>query len=124
MQSDFKTVEITDSEILQVLSHPVIQNAFRSGGWIAGGFPRLVGRTILRPHRIDNIGSNKAKLFQHYFENRGDVDFFFRNQNDFENAVTKRAYHQSAFAHNMWLRNREGILSFKVQLVNKFYSLI
>ncbi len=121
MQSDFKTVEITDPEILQVFSHPVIQNAFRRGGWIAGGFPRLVGRTILRPHRLDNIGSNKAKLFQHYFQNRGDVDFFFRNHDDFASAVTKGAYHQSAFAHNMWLHNREGVLSIKVQLVNKFY---
>jgi len=121
MQSDFKTVEITDVETLQVLSHPVVQNAFRSGGWIAGGFPRLVGRTILRPHRLDSISSNKSKLFQFYFQNRGDIDFFFRNHDDFASAVTKGAYHQSAFAHNMWLHNREGVLSLKVQLVNKFY---
>ena len=121
MQSDFKTVEITDLETLQVLSHPVVQNAFRSGGWIAGGFPRLVGRTILRPHRLDSTSSNKSKLFQCYFQNRGDIDFFFRNHDDFASAVTKGAYHQSAFAHNMWLHNREGVLSLKVQLVNKFY---
>jgi len=121
MQSDFKTVEITDLETLQVLSHPVVQNAFRSGGWIAGGFPRLVGRTILRPHHLDSISSNKSKLFQYYFQNRGDIDFFFRNHDDFASAVTKGAYHQSAFAHNMWLHNRDGVLSLKVQLVNKFY---
>ena len=121
MQSDFKTVEITDVETLQVLLHPVVQNAFRSGGWIAGGFPRLVGRTILRPHRLDSTSSNKSKLFQCYFQNRGDIDFFFRNHDDFASAVTKGAYHQSAFAHNMWLHNREGVLSIKVQLVNKFY---
>ena len=121
MQSDFKTVEITDVETLQVLSHPVVQNAFRSGGWIAGGFPRLIGRTILRPHRLDSISSNKSKLFQCYFQNRGDIDFFFRNHDDFASAVTKGLYHQSAFAHNMWLHNREGVLSIKVQLVNKFY---
>jgi hypothetical protein len=89
MQSDFKTVEITDVETLQVLSHPVVQNAFRSGGWIAGGFPRLVGRTILRPHRLDSTSSNKSKLFQCYFQNRGDIDFFFRNHDDFASAVTK-----------------------------------
>ena len=121
MQSDFRTVEITDLETLRVLSHPVVQNAFRSGGWIAGGFPRLIGRTILRPHRLDSISSNKSKLFQCYFQNRGDIDFFFRNHDDFASAVTKGAYHQSAFAHNMWLHNREGVLSLKVQLVNKFY---
>lgn len=121
MQSDFKTVEITDLETLRVLSQPVVQNAFRSGGWIAGGFPRLIGRTILRPHRLDSISSNKSKLFQCYFQNRGDIDFFFRNHDDFASAVTKGAYHQSAFAHNMWLHNREGVLSLKVQLVNKFY---
>ena len=121
MQSDFRTVEITDLETLRVLSHPVVQNAFRSAGWIAGGFPRLIGRTILRPHRLDSISSNKSKLFQCYFQNRGDIDFFFRNHDDFASAVTKGAYHQSAFAHNMWLHNREGVLSLKVQLVNKFY---
>ncbi len=121
MQSDFKTVEITDLETLRVLSHPVVQNAFRSGGWIAGGFPRLIVQTILRPHRLDKISSNKSKLFQCYFHNRGDIDFFFRNHDDFASAVTKGVYHQSAFAHNMWLHNREGVLSLKVQLVNKFY---
>ena len=121
MQSDYKTIEIKDPEVLQVLVHPIVQNAFRSGGWIAGGFPRLVGRTILRPHRLDDIPSNKTKLFQFYFERGGDIDFFFRNDLDFKNAVTKGAYHQSAFAHNMWLHNQQGVLSIKVQLVNKFY---
>lgn len=121
MQSDYETIEIKDPEVLQVLVHPIVQNAFRSGGWIAGGFPRLVGRTILRPHRLDNIPSNKTKLFQFYFERGGDIDFFFRNDLDFKSAVTKGAHHQSAFAYNMWLHNQQGVLSIKVQLVNKFY---
>lgn len=121
MQSGCKTVEITDQEVLQIFANPVIRNAFDHSGWIAGGFPRLVSRTILRSHRLDKVPSNKTKLFQYYFQRGGDIDFFFQNASDFNNAITKRAYHQSAFAHNIWLHNNEGILSVKVQLVNKFY---
>ena len=121
MQSGCKTIEITDQEVLRVFANPVIENAFDHSGWIAGGFPRLVGRTILRSHRLDNVSDNKTKLFQQYFQRGGDIDFFFQNASDFKNAITKGAYHQSAFAHNVWLYNNGGVLSVKVQLVNKFY---
>lgn len=121
MQSGCKNVEITDQEVLQIFANPVIKNAFDHSGWIAGGFPRLVGQTILRPHRLHNVPSNKTKLFQYYFQRGGDIDFFFQDVADFKNAVSKRAFHQSAFAHNVWLHNSEGVLSVKVQLVNKFY---
>ena len=99
MQSGCKTVEITDQEVLQIFANPVIQNAFDHSGWIAGGFPRLVGRTILRPLRLHNVPANKTKLFQYYFLRGGGIDFFFQNASDFKSAITKRDYHQSAFDH-------------------------
>ena len=121
MQSEFKEVEITDPLILDFFKNEVLRNAFEAGGWIAGGFARLVGKQILIPHKFDTQASNRKKLISHYFETRGDIDFFFRNEKDYTLAQTVRAYHKSAFAHNMWLNNSNGVLSIKVQLVNKFF---
>lgn len=121
MQSEFKEVEITDTLILDLFKNEVLRNAFEAGGWIGGGFARLVGKQMLIPHKFDFQESNREKLIGRYFETRGDIDFFFRNEKDYMLAQTVRAYHKSAFAHNVWLNNNNGALSIKVQLVNKFF---
>jgi hypothetical protein len=111
----------------------VMQLAFNSGGWIAGGFPREIFN-LERPSsslEVDKI--DFAQVQENYLSRGGDIDFFFKDEQTAielqENEQIKKSFFAGPF--NFALTGYEfetqtaskklEYITVCVQLVNKFF---
>jgi len=117
-------VEIIDEAVISFLSCPIISKAFSVGGWIAGGFPRIISKFVILEHPLAEKAHHEILndyIFS-YINKGGDVDFFFSNEKSVSNALSSDThYHRSAFANNMWTTSPFEHAYLKIQLVNKFF---
>lgn len=120
MESKYKYIEITNKDCLDFFENSYIKNCFDNGGWIAGGFPRLL--TILFCNQGQNSRTNYHYFLTDYLYNQdGDVDFFFSNKKALEKSMSVISSYNSLYCHNIFINiNKYKEKSIKIQLVEKF----
>lgn len=103
--------------ILNILNQNSTENILDHNMWIAGGFARIVGKSLEMNLPIE-------KLIKYYFlEVNGDIDIFTFDANNIPSLLKKferNAYISEApFAHNLYYRD-DNIHFANIQIVSKF----
>jgi len=101
---------------------------FKSNGWIAGGFGRIIYHFINKNSKYFYSKSSFDTVVKNYSSNGGDIDFFFQKNNihfpkkllydNVKKSVTHISDHSSSFCCNFLFLERT--LTLKVQIVEKF----
>ena len=114
-------------------NNAVMQLAFNSGGWIAGGFPREIFN-LERPS--SSLEVNKIDFIQvkeDYLNRDGDIDFFFKDEQTVialqEQELIKGGFFTGPFnfaltgyeIETQTVDNKVTTNTVRVQLVNKFF---
>lgn len=103
--------------ILNILNQNSNVNILDHDMWIAGGFARIVGKSLEMSLPIQ-------KLLSHYFlETNGDIDIFTFDADNIPSLLTKVQrsgfVSESPFAHNLYYRDDRSYFA-NIQIVSKF----
>ena len=112
-----KLPKFVSRSILNILNQDIEENILDHNMWIAGGFARIVGKSL-------EMNLPVQKLLKHYLlETRGDIDIFTFNADNIPGLLTKMQrvgfVSESPFAHNLYYRNDRSYFA-NIQIVSKF----
>lgn len=103
--------------VLNILNQNSTENILDHNMWIAGGFARMIGKSL-------EMNLPIQKVLSHYFhEANGDIDIFTFDANNIPSLLTKVQRYgivsESPFAHNLYYRDDRGYFA-NIQIVSKF----
>lgn len=135
MQYNFENleeVEITDPAMASFLSQEKFTICFDKGAWIAGGFARHLAHHVLTLSTgdvtlLESVYSLMTPpvgyiphRFKEYFEQGGDIDFFFSNTQQPKAAYEALSSPVASGGHGPFAKNVILDDNIKMQLVEKF----